>query len=656
MSWTRDPTSGVLTHAGTARDFWEALDESGETVTLPATVEVEFHAVEGEEVKLWVRGSGDGQEGGFEVGTDGTDLVINRVDWGDVTNLDSTAHGATTAEPFTIRVRLIGDTIEATILLTSGALVTISATPTEYRNRKAWGFISEMDGATVSFVRITPLTPKIGSVDEVPYVVAGGDLFAAYNSTSWELVAARLFGVSDQVGSTVLNGQVQFVGGGRGWLWNVVERTVEKWVPDAGELPGQTEDGTTEAKIICTYRARICLAGMASMSNVVATSAVGEPLSWDTSEVALGRAVNFGNAADRSTLHIADPVVGLGVLNDNVLVIGCTNSAYTLIGDIGDPSSVQLIPMSLFSGVSGPRAIATAEEGINLIHCPEGLYAVQPGRSPVGISGEVLSAGITFPRADRDRYRVTIIRDASRRGMHIWITGPDSRHFWFDERLGWAGGVGGFFPESYHANVGNPTCAWLWKGVVCFGTTTGKVCRFGGTTDLGQAIACKAAFSIVGEGDGEDFEPENDTILTELFVTLGKSSASATVRYFGGRDAEEAFDSEDRYTLLAGVPVVRHDPPLFYEVRAPWIVAEISGSVSTPIILESMHAASHSDQRIDMAPVAEPPAPPVPCAPAVAEDDDGDGDAPPGPGPGIRPTGLGSAGSGSAVEGSVVER
>lgn len=657
MSWARDSTSGVLTHSGTTRDYWEAKDSSGTPIALPATAEVSFQVnLASKNIKFWI-GSGDGRSG-HEVGIEGTDVVIRKVDFNDEGSaLDSAAHGIGSTEPFTLTVRLLGDKIRCTVLRTSGAAVSIETAITAYENYKSWGFICHEDGGTVSFATYTELTPRQGSVSEIPWAVGGGELHASYNGTTLELVASRLFGISDQVSGAVLNGWLYLVGGGRGWIWKPVERVVIPFVPTAGSLPGQGNDGTTDAKIACVYRAGLCLSGVNSTANAVYRSAIGEGLNFNTGELTPGHAIVFGTGAERSTLHIADSIIALSVLNDNVLFIGCQNSAYTLVGDPAE-GAAQLMPMSLFSGVSGPKAIATAEEGVNVVHCPEGLYAVQLGRSPVPISQGVLRSGITFPRARRDSYRVSIVRDASRSGMHIWISGSDSRHFWFDERLGYAGSAGGFFPESYHASVGNPTVGWIWKGQVIFGTTTGKICRFNGTTDLGYAIASKATLGVLGEGDDEAFEPDNDTVLTGLCVTLGADSEDATVKVFGGRTAEDAYSLTSRYELLGGQVAEPGAPTMLeFKVRAPFLTIELSSSSATPLVLEAVHCESYSDERTDLALVAEAEAPPAPCSPESGSGGGGDGDtAPPGPGPGTHPTGLGSAPGGSNQEGSVVER
>jgi len=536
MAWTLDATSGVLTHAGTTRDFWDP------GVTLPAQVEIRCQLqAYSHNIKVLVRGSLDGRTG-YEVGIEGSNLIIRKITVG-VTGsaLQTTAHGLGASESFTLVVRLTADEIKATVVKTSGAELSVTETSDDWSAQTAWGFVSAVDGATIGQATYAEVGLTSTTIADVLVIVVGGDVWANYGN-GFERLGSRAFPTTCQVSMDTLDGHVYAVGGGKAIDIDPGARTVAAWTASSGSLPGADGAGTTKASVVCSYSGRIWLGGIEDETNNLYASAIGEPNTWDTAELEEGRAVAVGVGR---TQAVADAVVALCVSSTNALLIGCTNSLSVLLGDPAEAG--QLVPLSQSNGCSGLNAITTASEGLNVVHCPEGLYLAQPGASPTPISRDVLTELIQYPRVYRSDYQVTLIRDPARHGLHIFLSQESgSTHFWYDERTGgYEAGAGGFFPEQYPFT---PTCAAIWQGRVIIGTSDGHLVEFvddGSRSDYGTtAIDGYFTLTLVDE------DPyDNDTIVDHVYGVLGVNSGDAELTVYGGQTAEAAYDSTERWSL-----------------------------------------------------------------------------------------------------------
>lgn len=542
MAWTRDSTSGVYTHAGTTRDYWDP------GTTLPVSAEVRLQCTAAaHNIKVYVRGAADGRSG-FECGIEGANVIIRKITVGvTAAALATSAHGLTAGEDFTLRVRLTAESIQATVIRTSGAQVSASVTSSDWNRQSAWGWISSVDGAVVAQATVAEVGLSSTSVSDVLIAVCGGDVWACYNGERLQLIGSRVFPTESPVSLAVLDGLVYGVGGGKAVVIDAGDKEVSAYIPTSGSLPGDSGTGTTTAAVDCQYRGRIYFGAIEDEPSILYASAIGEALTLDTGELAEGHAEAIGVGRNQ---QIGDAVVALSVASNNALVIGCTNSIYVLVGDPADAGG-ELIPLSVSVGCSGPNAMFPTSEGVTAVHSPEGLWLVQPGGPPAPLSRAVLGTIIQYARSDRADYRVTLIRDPARHGLHVFIApvstaGGYGTHLWYDERTGgYDPAGGGWFPESYPFA---PQCAVVWKGRVVIGTQDGRIAEFeddATPSDFGStAIDAYCTMTLA------DLEPlDNDTIVDHVLAFLGRDSGAATLTVYGGPTPEAAYDSAERWTL-----------------------------------------------------------------------------------------------------------
>lgn len=627
MTWTINTTSGALAHSGTTREVWVV------GTSLPATYEVNAQCNDpADNIKIVVRSSNDGRSC-FECGVEGANVIIRKITYGVLGSaLATAAHGLSAGETFTIRVQGTGSELSCSILKSSGAEVNITYDTTDFQLYKHWGVATDETNAAVQFLSSAERTAIESTVADVLVVVSGGDLWASFDGISIQQVASRVMSSDGAVSMDSLDGKVYLVGGGRARVFDPVARTVDDWVPTAGTLPGQTADGVTNATIIRQYRGRIALAGMDDEPQNVYFSAVGDPLAWDTAELAAGAAVALGVGRN---VTAGEPIVALGVLSTNALLIGCSHSMYVLGGDAGDLAS-ELIPIALTTGCSGRNAITAAEDGTNIVHSPDGLFVVSgTGVSP--ISRDVLTESIQFPRADREDYRVTICRDPARHGLHVFLDAGTtaSVHFWYDELTGrYQPGAGGFFPETYPVR---PSCAVIWRGRPVIGTADGRIVEFDNdsTSDITTAIDSYVHLQLITPPS-----IEQDAILTRFVMSLATEGDQVSVEVFGGATAQDVYDADERRTLMSATEYPPRGAAICPRVRAPALSVRIRNTIAGRRWgFEAAEAAVDAGRRISRTGWNAAIAPGHSCTPGTNPDAGSEPDVfpPPPPPPSVGP-------------------
>lgn len=677
MAWTRDSTSGVLTHSGTTRDFWNP------GTTFPATAR--FEAVASNrtgQVRIVVYATPDGRTG-FECGIDPSNeanVIIRPVALGVAgANLDSDAHGVPAGTPFTIRVEIIGTLITCSIIAAGYAVVSVSyvnTTEPTYTAFTAWGLVSSVNGATVQAGSVAELRAVLGEVSEVLVGVANGDVYAAYDEDDISLIAiggAGAFSASSDVGLTVLDGVVYGVDGSNARKIDVVARRVYAYGPDdvgtnwnittTGAPPGAEEvtgaanerrPGTTKARTICAHRGRLFFGGMDDEPHALYATAIGEPQMLLTSEPVEGRAFAQGVGRSAGTAHT---ILSLNSVNDNVLLIGCTRSIHALIGDPAE-GVTEMVEVSSDTGISGLNAVTTSIGGVNIAHSPDaGLLLIPIGQAPVPVSASVLTEYMQFERGRRGEFYVSMVRDTQRHGLHIFLTLRDddgSVHLWYDERIGsYTPGAGGFFPETYPDAAG-PTCAVNWRGRVILGGKTGYLYEYDDAAgdDDGTAITTRMPLSLMND-DGI----AGDTILQWCKVELTNESDAVTFKIYGGPTVEAAYGLTTRELLLSR-SLSPYSAPLPFRLRSRALVAELSSNTADifwrleyveanttvgPMLRRGVKTtrATPGAPCTPFVPASPPPPPPPPPPPGPGEEE---GSTPP-PGPGM-PQPFGGGGGG----------
>lgn len=607
MTWTRDSSSGVITHAGSVRSFWLLTEDPPERGEFRAGLVDTAHGV-----RVAVRASGDGATA-FYVGIDGANLTIEEWRFGALVQVRaSVAHGIAGGTVFRLRVRDDGETIEAWAGITESSEVSISHGTRTYRSYRRVGVVSAVDGAVVSWFEVGSVSDSISTLAEVGVVLIGGNLYRSLQDGIWERVAENVFPASSRVSMAALGGEMIMVGAGLAKRYRPVPNTVDNYVPTVGELPGQTDPGTTTATLVVEHLGGLVFAGMAESSIEIIGTAIDNAYDLDFSSLLAGRAysrITGGNATS------GDAIIALGKGPANSLFIGCTNSVNYLLGNpylVAD----EMISRSDTVGVSGKgsvlRVAGPGGEDLQLIHSPEGLHVVPIGGAPAHVSA-VLTRFLNFDRRQRSQYEVTLLRDPARRWLFVFIdsgSAAGSTHLVYDEdTAGYRQGSPGFYPIKLPVRI---VAGALIRGVPIFGTADGRLVRFedSATTDLGQPIESRVTMALL------DMPPAgNDTILTKPQLVLGTGSSPVQLTLYGAATAQGVYSSGVRRFIARAVHAVRQWPASI-RGRAPYLVLVAETlAAGARMVLEECHAVITS-ARMSSTGWVDQAAPGTPCSPS----------------------------------------
>jgi hypothetical protein len=257
----------------------------------------------------------------------------------------------------------------------------------------------------------------------------------------------------------------------------------------------------------------------------------------------------------------------------------------------------------------------------------------------------VLTKYVQYAHGSRDKTTVVLVRDPARHGLHVIIT-PDTgtaTHLWYDEASGqYSPGGGGFFPERYSKSI---TAGTIWKGKAVFGTSDGYIFEAVDTAasdDVSTAIDAYLTLSLCDEP-----ELENDTVIDSLTAVIGSASGNATLKVYGGKTPEAAYDTAERWLL--GTFTVKPVPQkTLIRQRGPALAILINNNTAgQTFTFESLEVSMYGAKPIHRGGWKAALAVGAPCAvPASSSSAASTGaSAVSGPGAGSLPTG-GSAGSG----------
>ena len=622
MAWTYDSGTGRITHAGTNRDFARV---SGTAENLPSICRVDVQCTDyTQQVRLLVLGSGDGGDG-FEVGicadagAANTDLSVRKVSRGEPENPPSSnvAHGLSGGQPYTLRVEIInGDTIKGYIIASGAIVASVTLTVTDYLANRAWGVVSEIDGATVMSITVTTLTQSSVGLSDTLWTVSGGDLAACYDDANLTIVQARAFPPDVDVSGVGFENKVYLVGGGRARVFDPITRVVANWNATPGTLPGYTTTGTTTANQVFAWGKTVGLTLIKNAPNQIWLSAIGNPLDFDTgSEL-------FGAAA---VITVPEPVVCCLPLTDQILIVVCTRSVYAFMGDPRISSERRQISSTV--GGTGPKStLLKIGSGQNIIHTVNGcgilsldgiasltqtilrepLKLIQtPGASYLagdvsgGAAGGDSGGGSGFwdslgsggsgggggggssggSNNLSDEWIPHLCYDPISSLVYVFLVHKSDatrdKISVYDERMGGYNPDGGGWLHDSYPDFCGPTASATWRGRAVLGGRDGYLRWFDSTENLDdgtESIDNALPFMLI---DAPGLE--NDVQLKRLRVLLSNDSDSVTIRVWGGRDPQEVYDQtyrtkkfEQNFTLTS--------PPSVPRVRDPALVVEVSGA------------------------------------------------------------------------------
>jgi len=601
MTWTY--SNAKWTKAGSGREFLAFAS----TIPNPGQVSIGCEDI-AHALSIVLRADADGRTG-YEVAIVGVDLVLRFRRFNKTqTAVASAPHGVSGGRPFTLRARLDGTIIVGIVVREDGTTVEIQADIDDRSAIATWGIASAESGATAT-ASTAGVSANITTVNEVIYWVQGGDLYAIYSGTTVELLATGLYGQDDTVQTESLDGVAYFVGAGRARKANMVTRVAGAWTPTAGTLPGQTSAGTTTATLITSMLGSLVLAGIPAQPLAIYGSASGEPLNWDLTDLAAGKAWIRG-VGDSAT--IGDPITCITQGPNGSLFVGCTNSINFLVGNPYEGTD-QIITRSRTYGVSGPNAallVGTPGGGdVMAFHSPPGLMIAPLGGAPIPVSIDTLTQFITFDPADRASVRVTMARDPERRMLLIALSGQTRQVSYFENIGGYQAGGRGFFPITLPVA---PSCAIVWKGKAVYGTSDGRLVRFGaaGAMDLGAPITTLLSSHLIHSGP-----IESDAILSRMILLMPKASASCDIRIYTGSTPEECY-GPDRHLATGPRTFGPNDWAWSMHARGPAMVATFTCAAGV-FTLEAIDCDFDMAEPTRRSVLREAAVPPAPCRPAV---------------------------------------
>ncbi len=603
-TWTKD-SSGVWTHSGIGRGVLIADSDFPAESALKLQLTDYTHGVRGV-----VLSSKDGRSC-FEVGCVGANLVIRSIKFGEPSSVvvhDTAAHGLTAGVPFTLEVRTSGGVIEGR--LNGEATPTVSydngsaATPL-FEGYKHFGFVASVDGAKVTSAQVCELEPIRIERADVLAMVCGGDVFLSINGADHFLLKSGVFPATGDVCLVEFQQKIYAIGGGRARIVDPINLTVEKWVPTDGTLPGQTDDGTTTATILCQHGPRLWLAGSPEDPQNAWACAIDDALDFNTAARRAGRAFAL-SASD--TGRVGQPITALGSCARGSLVIGCNNSIWEFLGDPA-LGAVQVRNLVLMDGITGKDALVRVADEQMLAHTPNGLYVIPARGSAYKLSDDVLSEGITVPRDQIADYIIQVRRDPRRREVYTFLTkriadGP-SRHVAYEERIGgYQGSNGGFQPDDFLERAG-PTASTPepYQGRLIQLTRDGYVAEFDDDTysdENGagddQAITMRFGLALI-----KHYHQQREPILHWFSVLLARAG-SGTIKYkvWGGLDPEQVYDPNgDRWALLSPGEISVSRLRIERKVRAPAILIELYNDVAGETVeIEDIQALISGGRRL----------------------------------------------------------
>lgn len=425
---------------------------------------------------------------------------------------------------------------------------------TTFENLRQVGFSATDSGAVVRSVRVSSLAGQRTSRDDMLVAVAAGDVWVS-QSTTMVRVATDALPSTGPVEMREFNGRLYMIGGGRARVLDPVTLNVAAWIPTKGTLPGQETAGTTTATVLGTHATRLVLAAAAGDEQNATFTAVGDALDLDTGSDLPGR--SFVLAGQRP-LKVGQPILGTIEATNSALIVGTSGSIQQVLGDPA-LGSIETQVLLDDTGISGPRSLCRAQEGVVVAHGPQGFMVVPVGGSVVNISIGVLNTGITLGTGET--MSVVVARDPVRFRTHIFMVPADrsaGRHWLYDERVGgFAAGSGGFRPQSYPVGM-QPTAACVWDGKLILGCVDGYLREFddAATTDDGEPITAYATMPLLGNGVA------GDAMMSDLRVLLTRGSGPTRVTVYTADTAEAVLSPSGvrRTAQVMTARPFRHEP------------------------------------------------------------------------------------------------
>lgn len=312
--------------------------------------------------------------------------------------------------------------------------------------------------------------------------------------------------------------------------------TVETWTPTAGSLP---TNGGAYCTLICNWRGRIVLSGLAGDRQNWFMSKLGDPFDWDYSPTyrSEAQAVAGNNALAAKS---PDSINCLIPVNDDVLLFGCDHSIWMMRGDPMAGGRIDLVSDSI--GMPWGNAWCKDDHGVIYFYSNRsGVCIFTPDGGVQEISTQIHDR---FMDLDMSARLCTMAYSPQEQGVYVYFclltAAANQTHYFFDIR------TKSWWPQSHSpSTAGNldPVAVHLYDGdaasdrqLLVGGFANGAVFKvdMDADDDAGRAISSHCYLGPVQVPGG---------VLYETQVTLAENSDTTALSVFSGNSARQAYAS-----------------------------------------------------------------------------------------------------------------
>lgn len=391
-------------------------------------------------------------------------------------------------------------------------------------------------GSTVQLSNSGRVVKEVTVVQgNVYYAAPEDDVWTAATNATGDTPPLAYTGV---IFSSVLGENLFFADGNNQVYFNARINTVSRWTASAGSLP--VDDENNNPRLIETWRGRMLQSGLLLDPTNIFASRVGDATDWDyfPDEDAQGPdqawALGVGPQG-----KMADFVRSMCPYTDDVCIVWCDSSIYTISGDPANGGQIDLVTKAI-GGTWGRCWTMDPYGNVYFMSNKMSVYVYVPGSKPQRISQSIERRLQDVNTGDSN---ICLGWDDPSQSLHVFITpisAPGaSTHFTFEQRTqSWF--------EMEFANVNHsPLVCSTFDGNrpddrrLLIGSWDGYVRNFdpSATTDDGRAIAWNVT---LGPFVTKNFD---SVLLYEMIADFGIESGTVNYAVHVGDTAEAALSS-----------------------------------------------------------------------------------------------------------------
>jgi hypothetical protein len=328
--------------------------------------------------------------------------------------------------------------------------------------------------------------------------------------------------------TTKLFGRVYISDGYDYKVWVASNNTTIDWTPTAGSLPG--DPGNTSCRLMCTWRTRIVLSGLASDPHNWFMTAASDPLDLDYSPNTISEtqavAGSIGTAG-----KLEDVVNCLIPLSDDLLAMGGDKSIWRMTGDPQAGGRFDLITDSVGMAFGTPYC----QDPIGKVYFMSSrnqVYRMEAcGSIPEPLSHEAIDPALAGINLNTNL--VTMSWDTEQEGFWMFVTpfanAATTHYFWSAHSQGW-------FPIKFAATELNPMTVSVFDGdtqgdrTVIIGSDNGYINMINSSvaTDIGANFTSHITIGPLKSPEGSHriivrevqtlSDPDGSALLLEVMV------------------------------------------------------------------------------------------------------------------------------------------